>query len=419
MSSDKVAVSQDREREALNAPPTYNIVFSAPQPSSQPQDKGKGRDTRRPPPILKNPTGGSSTQLNKAARIVTPAGTSKERADDEEHAISPTTSTSLADRVEYREQLSRQASPPLERVIGDQDDKVPLSMRKTSSTSRSPNGKSAKTQLGSINKPTKKKTAFLASTASTKRRPSIVRRKSSQSSSSNASKTASPRVPDQSITHRGSTPPLEQPFSSRHDSTQIAPRPDHHGGTVEHMGSSVASDSSAIAESSESSDLTSSLSSKPSRRASQEQSTTRLNDSRDSDDPAKPPQDWLVDKDFRTKFADKSRIEHHPFRGLHSIPPKSTAAVMAPASFQASGDIAFENQMPTIAMGKMKQADFTDKLVPLKPPGASSSAMDNDDSPPSALPKTKSQLTLLLDRDSRSEHEKKVKRGGNHGKRRS
>ena len=105
---------------------------------------------------------------------------------------------------------------------------------------------------------------------------------------------------------------------------------------------------------------------------------------------AKGIEDGLVDRDFRSRFAVRSRADGHlfaPFLG------KSTAAAATSVEDQAIGTTG-----STQNVNDRWSEHFTDEIVHLKPPGPSGPRA-RDDSETQPLPRTKSQLTLLLERD--------------------
>ena len=402
---------ENRDDKANDVPTSRNIALSAPQSSFQLPAKGKGRETARPPPILKKSKAGSSTQLAKTARIVMPARTSEEcTANDDDGAISPATTFPPSSKIDSGDKSRRLSSPPPStQGVGQDDEGIAQETARTLSLSQSPLERSKKSLGGSAAKSGKRKTTFLASTASNKHRPSITRRKSSQSSSSNASKAASPHVISHGKDHANSPPPLSSLASIRHDIPQMNPSGLSTTSILENTGVYRSSSRAISAKPSEPKMLPSSSPTSPETTGLE---ATRDEAVKDADDRVRPYQDWLVAKDFRVKFADKARVEPTPFTSVRSIPTKSTTATMAPASFQASGNMAFGDPPSNVFKSKMRQSDFTVETLPLKPPGASG----QDQTQPSVLPRSKSQLTLLLERDKRSENEKKVKRGASSGK---
>lgn len=127
------------------------------------------------PPILKKPRAGSQNQLPKTARVVSPAF--DDSTDEQSGSDGSPSSSTLA------------AEPPTAT-----SDPRAGSAASLTHAARPPVSPSSRVEKESLQRPSKKRTAFVANTASNRRRPNAVRRKSSQSSSSGASKVTSPRL---------------------------------------------------------------------------------------------------------------------------------------------------------------------------------------------------------------------------------
>ena len=97
----------------------------------------------------------------------------------------------------------------------------------------------------------------------------------------------------------------------------------------------------------------------------------------------------LVDPNFRSKFIGKTRSAQGSFTNLPSLLRKSAAPAPVSASFQAVGMM----DTSSTSRGKGREA-YTNVVAPLK---ASPEAASGDD--PQPLPRTKSQLTLLLEKE--------------------
>lgn len=216
------------------------------------------------------------------------------------------------------------------------------------------------------------KRAVLAKTGASKRRPIITPRKSSQSSSGPASHVAaSPasgakieataRAPGWRPNAERSASGDDQPIMQR--SRQGSPHPSPRR-------SAVPGD-----------DLIRGESHGKSRNASSDVA------------------DGLVDRDFRSRFATRSRGDGPRFG---PVTGKSTAAAVTCADHQAMG---ITDSAPSQPLDRSDQwsESFTDEIVHLKPPG-SSGPRAKDDSEARPLPRTKSQLTLLLERDRQRGH---------------
>lgn len=120
-------------------------------------------------------------------------------------------------------------------------------------------------------------------------------------------------------------------------------------------------------------------------------------------------EDDLVDRDFRSKFA--SRIRPAP-RPAGSLPPEGKSAQAAQASpfSQATNRARLDPANQRSTKGK-RSVGFTDEIIPLKPPGASGPD-EVDEELSSALPRTKSQLTLLLEKDRQTSKDENTGKKG-------
>lgn len=370
------------------------------------QNNGKGKAVHRPPPILKGTRTGPSKQQPKTARILTPTWKSDTREEGTDDEVSPTTSKS----ANLGGKPSARLVAPSESDEGQSDDesRSPTGQPKKSA-SRTPLTGASKTDVNPSTKVGKKKSAFVASTASTKRRPTMVRRKSSQTPSSNStSKVPSPHLPSQSIID--SPPPLPKLPSPLPERNPLA----HPSGIRSNHFSTLAESPPEFSQSTKTRSYRTSHSTSPTAsRPFQDSSLGALSPSRGSVDTTEAPplQDWLVDRDFRAKFVDRSHTS--ALSMSRAILPSSSTSQTIPSQ---ADDV---SRLDGKGKGKAKtpSTDYTDSIVPLKPPGAESSAIEDDDEdePTSAvLPRTKSQLTLLVENERKRESEKrgKQKRSG-------
>ena len=186
----------------------------------------------------------------------------------------------------------------------------------------------------------KPKRAKRLRSASTKKRPVAMKRKSSQSSSSNTSSTISPRLP-----------------------AKTSGLPDLSGLSIDEAG--------------EQADY---------QRVQTHSSTQNKQSS-------------LVDPNFRSKFVEKTRSAQSSFANLPSLVRKPSASAATPASYQATGMMESSRPAQTAGRGRGK-VTFTEGSKPPGPAGPDIDAGDNLDL--SALPRTKSQLTMLLEKDRRA-----------------
>ena len=376
------------------------------------------RDTRRPPPILKKPKAGSSNHLPKTARILSPT-TWKENEFDDTNNYSLVSSLQSANAPPTLSP-GNQAAAHVPGTSHWESETKPLEAEGlhplTKFSSPVPGLVEPAPQCENSQRPGRKKAAFPANTAATKRRPAMVRRKSSQSSSSNASKAPSPYSAAQSKIQVESPPPLPPLSTPLDDIDQSHISRDSTSDTSTVKARNTVPTLSFDTRSTGISRSASPYQSRQSRHPPRGHLATDISPTHTLDSEERAHQDWLVDRDFRSKFVDRTRSsENHGLASLHTQRTKSSAAIATPASYQACGTIGFGEPPPGDPPGKGKaKQGFKDDLVPLKAPGASSEATvdDNDEEDePQVLPRTKSQLTLLLERDRRmTEHEKKKKK---------
>jgi hypothetical protein len=112
-----------------------------------------------------------------------------------------------------------------------------------------------------------------------------------------------------------------------------------------------------------------------------------------------PKADWLVERDFRSKFVDKKRQEKFSFLLGHPSSSK-TGPTLAQSSMEATATIESGDASTAKVLTKGKKEIVVDDVVPLKTEGLFPHRMlGMNDEPLAPLPRTKSQLTFLLERD--------------------
>ncbi|KAL9036119.1 MAG: hypothetical protein Q9214_006279 [Letrouitia sp. 1 TL-2023] len=116
----------------------------------------------------------------------------------------------------------------------------------------------------------------------------------------------------------------------------------------------------------------------------------------------------LVDPDFRSKFVEKGRSARQPLPSVPLLREKGSEAAVAAASYQASGNLEFGHE--TRQDGKSEAVGgFSNETYSLKRPSRQVAEPMGDEQ---NLPRTKSQLTLLLKKDEKAKEEaKKAQRG--------
>ncbi|MCJ1267930.1 hypothetical protein MMC22_007816 [Lobaria immixta] len=328
------------------------------------------KEVSLPPSILKKSRAESSSQLSKNTPILSPTFDSPRRIPSSgsgeavisfRSSFSDTTVTGKGDRSSRREPVSSSSHNEKNTSINSSKSKVALSETRTSGdkNSRLP---------GDDQKSIRTKPAVHAKTGASRRRPVIASRKSSQSSSSNASNVMSPPISGKKVASSSEPRDLRSDADARSQPKAPLARSSRPGSphSSQHGAQDTAHESSGSDE-----------------EECAGNGKTRLHDS-------------LVDRDFRSKFA--SRIRPEPPRS-GSLPPVERQPAQASADsapYQATSTTRF-GQATQRSGNSKRNVGFTDEIIPLKPPGAS--AEEDEDDTPSVLPRTKSQLTLLLEQD--------------------
>ena len=303
------------------------------------------------PPILKKPSAGSAIKLNKSARILSPSPTEPRRATISSGQLANTTSAS-----------SSKKGPGTIRF----DSKIKSSPTEASASVAQSTEKGTKPQDQASQKSSRKKATFIVGAGSSKKRPVAVRQRSSQSSSSAASSVTSPpqsgpNAADQRsyLDTRSSSGSSHQPKRSP-STKESSPHPTKRNPIMP-------GDRSPKEDSSE---------------ASSDDAGAATSDSRNKEENKSP----LVDPNFRSKFVDRTQPGQRSFAALSSLAPKCTAVAAAPASYQAAGMLGFG--LPPQPAGRgIGRVELPEEAV-----------SDGDQ----GLTRTKSQLTLLLDKDRRT-----------------
>jgi hypothetical protein len=401
-------VSDDKELSADDE--TVVGASDAPHPPTVEEEKGRRRGSSRPPPILKKTKAESVKQESKTARILTPTWKTARGSSGDDDESSPQPSSTISFALGPPRGRGIDTTSPEKSRVSVYDLKSTAAIGSASSSLlRGTPLESPKGTIASSSKSSKKK-PVVAGSLSTKRRPTVMRRKSSQSSgntntqssSSTGSKAASPR-PTQPAAFAGPSAlitPLPLTSEIRGARPLIYPEP----------GSS--SSSKPILKS-----PSARLGRPQSRSTSPESSGPYHRSTRDhlpsiTDAVAKPVKTGkgnapIVEKDFRVAFAEKFRPENFPFPALTR---RSNSTVALSTTLAGQGMMAMSDYASRIDKGKGKAKEDI-------PPNRQSNSIidvdgDNDeDAPgPPQLPRTKSQLTMLLEKDKPNESEKGSKR---------
>ena len=208
---------------------------------------------------------------------------------------------------------------------------------------------------------TRKRGVYYASTPTSRRRPVVMRRKSSQSSSSTASSTVSPRPSTSGARTLRNIPVIE------HEA--------EHGGSARTSEDAIEDDESPPAE------------------------TREIEWSSTATDPRSVQQrNTLVEPDFRSKFVAKTRSAQSSFVSLPSLLRKPSATPATPASYQATGTLNLGQETEAGGRGRGR-VSFPDEAMPLATPRFGGPRPGQEEHQTTALQRTQSQLTLLLERE--------------------
>ena len=340
----------------------------------------------RPPPILKN---AGSSGSSKSASLKSPVvGSSQistefnelERSENPEK--SPTT--------ESQRELKSTGSPTAPRYVSTRfSEQVAVSIPHTPKSTLDGKGERSSRSLGETSqKPRKRDYVVHAGSVASRKRPIVMRQRPSQTSSGKPSPT-SPRFGTQQSPEddEGLT------MASNIERKRRAMSP-HPGKGKAPIAMEVPSDADEEA----------------SKDAAAKETTRENTEESASIAKSASP---LVEPDFRSKFAELSRTQHRSFTNLPSAAWRSTAAAPTAVSYQASG-MMFPEQETTSGRRGSGRAAFHNEIVPLKAPAPAGPEVMDDAEDASPLPRTKSQLTLLLERSKAAGQDLKGKGPAKH-----
>lgn len=337
----------------------------------------------RPPPILKKLSSGSKTS-SRSSLVLSPAsqGLSSAGASNDEAVTFDDDPTSSKSFVPIAGKSARKSTTTRF------NEEVAVSIPKVSIASRLSGGRSS----GESSSRTGRKNPILvASSGTSKRRPSIMRQKSSQAPSTGASKdsplrnSSSPnlaRSMKPNHTNIGQSPSQEAEASSSRRSRASSPYPSKHprlSSTSQPSSEEDVEDFSGDDAGPQEPSTNSNLGHTPVKGLA---------------NAASEPSKSLVDPDFRSRFENKNAPPNRSFTNISSFARKSSAVVPTAASFEASGML--DTGQGTLTAARGKDA-FNNEIIPLKAPASAGPGPPAEASQP--LPRTKSQLTLLLERE--------------------
>ena len=375
----------DESEDTSVTPTTQSPCKTCPEDTTKPKEN-RPATTARPPPILKKLSSGSD-QSSKSSSILSPASRglwSTVGAGSEEAVSFDDDATPTELPVPIAGKSARRS------ITTRFNEEVAVSIPKVSTVSRSSGGRlSGETSQ----RAGRRNPIVVGSSAANKRRAPVIRQKSPQVTPIGASKDASSRTSSSpnvarsmkpTFTTTARSPGQEAEALSAVHSHASSPHP-----SMRRQGSSPGPPSSS-----------SRMEDFGSERAGAQKSSAKpiagpilTEETADANSEIAKP---LVDPDFRSKFVDKTRPSNRSVTNISSFAHKSSAAMPTAASFQALGTLDTGQSSPTAGKNKGKKA-FKNEVVPLKAPASAGPEPPAEASQP--LPRTKSQLTLLLERE--------------------
>ena len=341
---------------------------------SSPPSERSTRDENLPPSILKKSRAESSTQLAKNTRLLSPTFESLRQTtssgNDEVLVAFGSPFADVTTRGNGGKSIRREHPSQISKDSSSGENRPRPLPHEASPTE----DKGSRTHDDNNQKLARKKPAFHAKTGASRKRPTITRRKSSQSSSSNVLNLTAP-------------PPSSKRTLSQKEPIDVGPSSDE----ISHRKTS----STTISRSGSPYPLKNNAINIEDDLLSSDNDEEEL-----SGEGSDSFQASLVDRDFRSKFAQKIRAEPRPVGSLHALEGKSGSAVGASGASPIVS--ATRLKLPKQNSGKSKRSvEFKDEIIPLKPPGVSGPEEDEDGA--ANLPRTKSQLTFLLTKDRQTE----------------
>lgn len=329
------------------------------------------KEPNLPPSILKKNRSDSS-QLGKSTRILSPKLESSISSVSEEANITSGSPLSSA-KISLREAQALR----LERTPSAQESKKPAQFKSKASPPEAlapeavaMSEKGPKSSGVESQKPIRKKPTIHAKTGASRRKPAITRRKSSQTSVTSASGII-PSSKDKKTRNEpvevGSIP--EETYRRRVQSARCSRTTSPH----------------------------------PLLKRSAEATTEEVfvsDDDEDSPTSLSCKDHDLVEPNFRTKFVSRVRPERRPFGSLPPLEHTSAQAAGTFSPYQGHSTIRFDEAIQGDGKGKRIAGFNSDNSSGLKPLGGRAMGTnESDEDVPGVLPRTKSQLTLLLQQE--------------------
>ncbi|KAL9097370.1 MAG: hypothetical protein Q9163_006346 [Psora crenata] len=363
----KHSPSQEQDEDGAATPTPSSPFANMKTPTSGSKEAtgstgSTGFTRTQPAPILKKSSSTGSSRSAQSATVSSPPS-------DEKFSARPESAVSSSGEPSSRQASVATGSPPPRRYISTRfSEEVAVAIPKVSSSASRATERSTRQQGEGSQKYGKRNPVVIASTGASKRRPALSRQKSSQQSQSKQS----PSPPSPCFTRRstGSTPirGLSPPAQSPRTAQPLHP---FQRREVKHVSAELGPSGKGKAPQGSRSNLRPNVIDGP---RGDSRSTPGLNDS--------------------------NRHHHRSFTNLSTLGRKSSAVTATAASYQASGLLDFGHSSSWSSRGPGRDT-FRNEIVPLKAPAPSGPELANP-GPSVPLPRTKSQLTLLLGRGSAS-----------------
>ena len=381
------AVQGNEELEDISVTPTpQSPLGTSPEVAAAKPKENRQTKTTRPPPILKNLSVGSD-RPSRTPSVLYPAF----QASDPIASTGTEAATTVDNNITSAESLNPVAGKSSRKSTTTRfNEEVAVSIPKASTVSRSSSGR----LLGeSSQRSGRKNPIIVASTGASKRRPAIIRQRSSQVASFGALKDSPSRIsssPNLALSMRSNhSERLESPSQERESSSALrsraaSPHPSKHRKTS--SPTSPLSSKGIVEEFSNENAMVQEPSKNPNTGSWVAEGIADTNEISKA----------LVDPDFRSQFVDKTQSSNRSFTNIASFARKSSAAMPTAASFQASGMLDTGQGSFPAGRNRGKEA-FKNEVIPLKAPASAGPEPSAEASQP--LPRTKSQLTLLLEKE--------------------
>ena len=365
---------QERDEEGA-ATPTQSSPFANLGKSNRKSKELRRSNLPSAKPILKKSSSSESKTPSKSVTAVYQSGGERQVIE-----TAPEEATVASyDEAAAQPDVPAMAQSPARRYTATRfSEQVAVSIPKASTSVPRPTNRRSQGEGSQVSG--KRNPVIVASTAASKRRPAVLRQRSSQTSQTKTS----PSPPNPGILRRsaGSTPITGQSPSTQATRRARAASP-HPAGLRRQLSRDIEFTGKGY----------------PSDDAKGKERATR-----------KPFP--LPEPNFRSQLVDQVRPQHRSFTDLSSLDRKSSATATA-ASYQASGVLDFGRDLSTRSRSRGKDA-FDHEVVPLKAPAPAGPEPAEDQS----LPRTKSQLTLLLEKGKAGNQEPQSKtRKGNQNNR--